>query len=117
MTEELTIRQRIENIQNEILQGNLNPQRSGEMLIELSAVFGNVNDEIRIRDMEYNKVLLNYYETEETANRAKIKAECSEEYNNKIIARNTKELIVELIRSLKYFLRSSEEEFRAGGSF
>lgn len=114
---ELTIRDRVANIQNEILAGNLTPARSAEMLVELSAIFGNINDEIRLRDVEYNKVLLHFYETEETANRAKIKAETSDEYNNKRIARDTKELTVELIRSLKYFLRSSEEEYRAGGNF
>jgi len=114
MTEEKTIRQRVLDIQNEILAGNLTPARSSEMLVELSAIFGNVNDEIRMRDVNYNKVLLNFYETEETANRAKIKAETSQEYILKREARDTKELIVELTRSLKYFLRSAEEEFRIG---
>lgn len=114
---EITIRERVNNIQNEILAGNLTPARSSEMLVELSAIFGNINDEIRDRDIKYNKVLLNYYESEEKANRAKIKAETSEEYVNKRVARDTKELTVELIRSLKYFLRSAEEEFRAGGNF
>jgi len=111
---EPTIRERVNNIQNEILAGNLIPARASEMLVELSAIFGNINDEIRVRDVEYNKVLLSCYEIEETANRAKIKAETSEEYNAKRVARDTKELTVELIRSLKYFLRASEEEYRAG---
>ena len=114
MEKEITIRERVMNIQNEILAGNLLPARTSEMLVELSAIFGNINDEIRIRDVEYNKVLLHFYETEEKANRAKIMAETSEEYNAKRVARDTKELTVELIRSLKYFLRSSEEEYRSG---
>ena len=114
---EPTIRERVLNIQNEILAGNLTPSRCSEMMVELSAIFGNINDEIRTRDVEYNKVLLNYYESEETANRAKIKAETSPEYVAKRIARDTKELTVELIRSLKYFLRSATEEYQAGGNF
>ena len=113
---EPTIRERVTNIQNEILAGNLTPARVSEMMVELSAIFGNINDEIRDRDVLYNKILLTYYESEETANRAKIKAETSPEYIAKRVARDTKELTVELIRSLKYFLRSAEEEFRAGGS-
>lgn len=109
-----TIRERVTDIQNEILAGNLTPARASEMMVELSAVFGNINDEIRTRDVEYNKVLLIYYESETKANRAKIKAETSPEYSAKRVARDTKELTVELIRSLKYFLRSAEEEYRAG---
>lgn len=113
---EPTIRERVQSIQSEILAGNVTPARAADMMVELSAIFGNINDEIRIRDVEYNKVLLHFYESEETANRAKIKAECSEEYNAKRTARDTKELTVELIRSLKYYLRSAEEEYRASGN-
>ena len=114
---EISIRDRVKNIQNEILAGNLTPARASEMLTELSAIFGNVNDEIRTRDVEYNKVLLTYYESEETANRAKIKAETSSEYIAKREARDTKDLLIELIRSLKYFLRAMEQEFGQGGNF
>jgi len=105
-----TIREIIVSSQNEILKGNLLPQRAAEMMTELSAVIGNLNDEITKRDMEYNKVLLDYYDKEATANRAKIKAGITPEYEAMRTARNTKELAVELIRSLKYFLKSFEEE-------
>jgi hypothetical protein len=50
--------------------------------------------------------------SEDAANRAKIRAETSVEYLRKREARDTKELVVELVRSLKYFLRSKEEEMR-----
>ena len=114
MEKEPTIRERVYNIQNEILAGNLTPARMAEMLVELAAIFGNVNDEIRIRDVEYNKVLLKYYEEEETANRAKIRAEISPEYIAKRTARDTKELIVELTRNMKYSLKASGQEYQAG---
>ena len=105
-----TIREIITANQNEILRGNLLPQRAAEMMTELSAVIGNLNDEITKRDMEYNKVLLEHYDREATANRAKIKAGTTPEYEAMRTARNIKELAVELIRSLKYFLKSAEEE-------
>jgi hypothetical protein len=112
-----SIREIIQSHQNEILKGNLVPSRAAEILNELSAVLGNLNDEITKRDIEYNKVLLVCYDKEETANRAKIQANITPEYESMRTARNTKELAVELIRSLKYYLRSSEQEMREAGRF
>ena len=114
---EPTIRERVNLIQNEILKGDLSPARASDMLVELSAIFGNVNEEIRQRSMEYNKVLLDFYESETKANRAKIRAEISPEYEAKMIAINTKELLVEMVRSLKYFLKSSAQEYSIGNNF
>lgn len=114
MSEDPTIRERVSDIQNELLAGNLTPARASEMLVELAAIFGNINDEIRVRDVEYNKTLLQYLESEEKANRAKIKAETTPEYIAKRTARDTKDLALELIRSLKYYLKSAEDEFGVG---
>jgi len=113
----MTIREIIQNNQNQILKGNLTPGRAAEMLTELSAVIGNCNDEIVKRDIEYNKVLLEWYNKESKANRAKIKAEITPEYEAMRTARNTKDLAMEIIRSLKYFLRNSEDEFREASKF
>ena len=112
-----TIREIITDYQNEILSEDLQPDRAAEILIKISALFGNLNDEIRIADMEYNKELLRCLESEEKANRAKIKAEISSQFNRKRIARDTKELAIEMIRSLKYFLRAKEEEYGEGRNF
>ena len=114
MNKEKTIREMINEYQNEILKGELQPQRARVILIELSSLIGNLNDKIRVADMEFNKVLMACYESEEKANRAKIKAEISPEFEAKRIARDTKDLTIELIRSLKYFMKSFEEEYRAG---
>ena len=109
-TPKLTVRDIIKDIQKEVQRGDLKAPRAAEILTELAALIGNCNDEIRNRDMEYNKKLLVCLETEEKANRAKIKAEISPEYQAKREARDTKELAIELIRSIKYFLKSLEEE-------
>ena len=110
---ELTIRERISEYQNEILKGDLMPDRAAEILTQISALLGNINDRIKDCDIIYSKVLLKHLETQEKANRAKIVAETSQEYDDKRTARNTKELTIEIMRSLKYFLRSKEEEIRA----
>lgn len=108
----LTVRDIVKDIQKEIQKGDLLPERAAEILTELSALLGNINDEIRNRDMEYSKVLLKCLESEEKANRAKIKAEISPEYQSKREAKDTKELALEIIGSLKYFLRAKQEEYR-----
>ena len=111
-----TMRQRITDYQNEILNNDLQPDRASVILTEMASLFGNVIDEVTMADIEYNKELSRCFETEEKANRAKIKAETSKQYMNRRIARDTKELTVEIMRSLKYFLRAKEDEVRASRS-
>lgn len=106
-----SIRQIVQDIQTELANGNLEPDRASEILVTLTAVLGNITDEILLRDVEYNKILLGLYDSEKTANRAKIKAEVSPEYIAKQEARNTKEKVIEMIRSLKYYLRTKQEEY------
>jgi Tfp pilus assembly PilM family ATPase len=60
---------------------------------------------------------LEWYNKESKANRAKIQAEISPEYEAMRTARNTKDLAMEIIRSLKYFLRNSEDEYREAGKY
>jgi len=108
-----TIREMISTFQNEILNSkDLMPDRAAEILTKLCALMGNINDEIRITDIAYSKVLMEHYNTQETANRAKIIAETTPEYEAKRVARDTKDLAKEIVGSLKYFLRGKEEEKR-----
>ena len=90
---------------------DLLPDRAAEILAELSALLGSINDEIRKRDVEYNLVLLNALESENKANRAKIKAQTSEEYIKMREARDAKEVAIEIMRSLKYFLNAKRDEW------
>ena len=117
MAETLSLRDRIKEYQNEILAGNLQPQRTSEILLDISALLGNINDEITKRVMEYNSILLDLYTEEETANRAKIRADITPEYKAMRDAINTEKVAVELIRSLKYRLRTMDEEMRHGNVF
>lgn len=108
----MTTRELINNIQEEVGRGDLLPGRASELLNQLSALLGNINDEIRRADLEYSRTLLKWLDIETKANRAKIQAETTPEYEAKQTARNTKELAMEMLRSLKYFLRAKEEEYR-----
>ena len=112
-----TIRDIISAYQNELAKGDLQPQRAAEILTELSALIGNILDEIQKREVAYNKVLLLSLEVEKSANKAKIQAEVSQEYQDFRTAKNTYEVAKEMIRALKYLLRAKEEEYRQSGNF
>jgi hypothetical protein len=117
MEKELSIRERIKSYQNEILSGNLNPDRLSEMLLEITALLGNIGDYITECEMTYNKVLDNFYDAEETANRAKIKADISEEFRAMKQAKTIEKVAIGVERAIKYRLRVMQSEFQAGGAF
>lgn len=108
----MTVREILKTAQREIAAGNLLPLRAAELLTKLTALIGNVAEEIREADAAYATVLLHYLESEEAASRAKIRAETTQQYLRKREARDTKELLIEMIRSLKVYLRTQEEEMR-----
>jgi len=110
----MTIREIVYERQNEIKKGVFTPTRASEILVELASILGNCNDRIRETDVAYNKELLRWLDSETKANRARIKAECSKEYLDKREARDIKELVVEIMRSLKYYLNNAEEEYGLG---
>jgi hypothetical protein len=108
-----TVRELVKSYQREIQQSaDLLPDRAAELLMKLSALMGNCADEIREADAEYAVTLLHFLDTEKKANRAKIRAEISPEHRRKQEARDTKELVIELTRSLKYFLRAKSDELQ-----
>jgi hypothetical protein len=108
----VTVRDMIRAVQHEVLKGELTPGRAADLMGTLTALLGNVNDEIRDADMEYARVLLEHLAKDEAANRARIRAETTSQYRRKREARDTKELTVELIRSLKFLLKAKSEEMR-----
>jgi len=111
----MTIIELIAKRQLEVASDDLQPDRAAEIIKELAALLGNINDEIRHRDYEYNMVLLRELDSTEKVNRARIKAETSDEYMAKRKARDTKELTVEMIRGLKYYLKAKGDELTYSG--
>jgi hypothetical protein len=109
---EKTIREIIRDYQNEMLNNDLLPQRAVEILNSVSALYGNILDQIKDTEIVYNKILLKNYETEKTANRAKIKSEISPEYQNYREAINTEKLLKKMISSLNRCIDLKKEEMR-----
>lgn len=107
-----SVRELVHDMQVEIRDTDLQPSRAAELLPKLTALLGNCNVEIREADAEYAQVLLDRLRSSDKASHARIEAEITPAYLRKREARDTKELVVELCRSLKYLLRSVEEEMK-----
>lgn len=107
-----SVRERVKVIQLELRRGALPPDTVRESLITLTSLLGNVNQECVDADVAYKTVLLAAFQSEETANRAKIRAEISPEYRRAREAQNCRELVLEMIRSCRAYIRSLDEEMR-----
>jgi len=107
-----TVRNMVRDIQNELRPGDVVPSRARELLMTLTSLMGNCTAEVTKAEAAYTRVLAGFLDSEQKANRAKIRAELSPEYEAKREAQNTLALVTELIRSLKIVIRSTEEEMR-----
>ena len=107
-----SVRDRIKAIQRDILAGAVTPEQSRQWLITLTALLGNVTDEQRLADHDYKLVLLGCLQGDEAANRARIRAEVTPQYQRAREAKDTADLVLEMIRSCKVFTRSLDEEMR-----
>lgn len=108
----MTVRELVKAAQTEIRQGDLTPSHASDLLAQLTSLLSTVLEEIREADMAYANVLLKHLESEEAANRAKIRAQTTPEYARAREAKDTQTAIVELIRSLKTILKAQTEEMR-----
>lgn len=110
----MTIRDRIRVIQVALRDTAITADVARESDVLLTALLGNVNDELRAADVDYKRHLLACYGVEKTANRARLVAETGPQYERYLEAKQTRELVVEMIRSCRAFGRSLSEEMRLG---
>jgi hypothetical protein len=108
------VNEQIAKIQTELV-GDVQPAIARAHLVTLTALMGNVNQAHREKDQAYRTILAMAYQAESTANRAKIRAECSKEYWEARAAKDLKDELIELIRSCKTYVRSIDEEMRLSG--
>ena len=107
----LTVRDMVKQAQADML-GDLAPADARAMLVRLTSLLGNCADEQREADLAYAIVLRDAFAAESKSNRAKIVAECSPEYTRSRLARDTARQVLEMVRTLKAYMRSVDEEMR-----
>lgn len=108
----ISVRAMVAEAAADLVRGDLQPADLRALLGRLSGLLATCNTEIRHADAVYAQVLLERLNGEEAANRAKIRAQTSPEYARVREARDTKEACVEMVRALKYQLKSLDEEMR-----
>jgi len=108
----MTIREPVRAIQVELRDGDVTPQTARESLVTLTALMGNIGDEVRESELAYKQVLLTALQSEAKANRARMVAEVSPEYRRHREAKDTQNQVQELIRTCRAYLRSLDEEMR-----
>ena len=112
MTQLDDIKARVRAIEDHLADGAMSPVNAREFLVALTALGGVVVDETRRAELKFNHVLLAFLNSDEAANKAKIRAQCSPEYADFKAAKDLSEQIKQLIISCRGYLRSLDEEAR-----
>jgi hypothetical protein len=109
----VTTRELVEEIQAEVRDSaELQPGRAADMLNRLTALYGNVLEDMTAADIAYNHVMSGALSSEDAANRAKVRAQTTPQYADMRRAHNLEKLTLELIRTLKAFVKAKGEELR-----
>lgn len=107
---ERTVRGLVDAVRHEVMAGELTATRAGELSTTLSALLGNIASEVLDADMAYNAVFAKCLDEEGKANRARIRAELTEDYRRKREAHDLHMVAVEMIRSLRKLQESVRAE-------
>lgn len=108
----MSVRELVNAIRNEVRDSEVSPERAAVLASQLSALLGNIAAEIRKADMAYNRVYALCLDEEKKANRAKIRAELTAEYESKREAHDLHMVAVEMVRSLRKLQDTYREEMR-----
>jgi hypothetical protein len=108
-----TVRALIREMQTEVRDSDLTPDRAAELVTKLAALYGNVLDEVRRTELAFNAVVRAYLSEDGVAlNKAEMLAKGAPEYEEWRIARDTETLTKQLLSSLKAMLRAKADELR-----
>ena len=104
----------IETFRREIRDTDISRERAAELLNKLSALYGNVTEKIRETEMEYNKKFAATLATNDSVAKAEVLSKITPEYTNFKVARDLEKVLLEMIRSLKFYCKAKDNEFFEG---
>lgn len=108
----MTVREHVRAAQKELAQGTPELFRARMLYAELTALTGNIQDELRAAEAAYTAHLLACLETEGKANRATIKSQTSPEWARKREAEDTLTLCERMVKTLDRLLFSMNLEMK-----
>lgn len=107
-----TIRSLVRDIQVEVRDTELLPDRAADIVARLSGLYGNVIDEVRKTELLFNAVVRAYVNEGHPVNKAETLAKTTPEYERWREAKDTEKLTTQMSSSLKAMLRMKQEEMR-----
>lgn len=107
-----TIRERLLQIQSQIINAALSPADVRDNLLLLTALLGNVIDEHRVADHAFHVLVAAHIEAGNSVASAEARARTSQQYVRSREAADAERLTLELIRSSKIFLTSLDNEMK-----
>ena len=112
---EKSIRQTIQEVSDELSKNIdlIEPVVASRKLVELSNLYTHLNRQLAGADYAYRLRLGLERSGKSSVADARLIAETSEEYKLLVEMKNERESLIELIRSLKLFIRANREEYEA----
>ena len=111
-TKTRTIREMIDDYRNKIKDAtDLQGEEASRYIVELSSIMGNLNQHLLDTQMEYNKKKLELLGEIKSVAKATVSAETTEEYRAYQEAKGYKDVLVEMIRGLKLYVRAKGDEY------
>jgi hypothetical protein len=107
-----TIRSLVRDIQVEVRDTDLTPDRAAELVTKLAALFGSVLDEVRRTELAYCAAVRDYALDGTPIARAETLAKGTPAFEAWRLAKDTEKLTTQLLSSLKAMLRAKAEEMR-----
>lgn len=104
------IRDKLGDIQRNMLKGYQSPMLAAEDLVEATALLANVQAEELDAELEYNRKKVDYMEVHKTASKAEAYAKTTPEWVRYRKAQNTGQWLEETIRTLKHYGNSQRAE-------
>jgi len=114
----MSIRKMIDNYRKEIMDSeSLTIDRASQMLVELSALIGNINDEVLDLSQVYSQKQLDIVDKEGMSiAKSNVYMQTTQEWKDLERAKGYKEVTLELIRGLKYRCRALGEEYQVSSN-
>jgi hypothetical protein len=111
----VSVRELVRAMQKELLSTDLQPETARTIMLRATSLMGNCLEELRDADIAFNDVLLKHLDGEKVANRARVRAETTEEYRRAREAKDTLTLVTKMGSNLKTYLSSLDTEIRMAG--
>jgi len=106
--------QLIEDYRRELRDTDVDRHRAAEIRVKLSALYGNVTEQMRKTEMAYNQKYAEVLAVNDSVAKAEVLSKITPEYIEYKTARDLEKVLLEMIRSLKHYVEAKDNEWFEG---